>query len=80
MSSKKSRRTVIYQILQLPPPNLDRILFMPYSEALLILPRIISPLNGRKTMSRNSTVYTLDYEFGLLKFTNAMETPAYRSH
>ena len=33
----------------------EGVLFMPYSEALLICPRMISPLNGRKTMRRNST-------------------------
>ena len=32
-------------------------LFMPYSEALLILPIMISPLKGRKTIRRNSTTH-----------------------
>ena len=31
------------------------ILFMPYADALLICPRMISPLKGRKTIRRNST-------------------------
>ena len=56
MSSKKSRRTgsrINTNINECLRARL--ILFMPYSEALLIWPRTISPLNGRKTIRRNST-------------------------
>ena len=57
MSSKKSRRTeceinIVYHRWWW---KSGLILFMPNSEALLICPMMISPLNGRKTMRRNST-------------------------
>lgn len=55
MSSKKSSRTVLDVIKRVLLRENGDVLFMPYTEALLICPRMISPLKGRKTIRRNST-------------------------
>ena len=56
ISSKKSRPTAVaVNHAMLGHSMIGKILFMPNSEALLIRPRMISPLNGRNTIIRNST-------------------------
>ena len=55
MSSKKSSRTVLGVIKRVSSWENGGVLFMPYSEAPLICPSMISPLKGRKTIRRNST-------------------------
>ena len=66
MSSKKSSRTALGVMKVESLGENVNVLFMPYSEALLICPRIISPLKGRKTIRRNSTGNLQRLSFGRL--------------
>lgn len=56
ISSKKSSPTAVtVNYTMADDSKNEKILFMPNSEALLIRPKMISPLNGRNTIIRNST-------------------------